>query len=148
MSSEDSEDSEMEEVKVSTFPKPQTYHLPHKNEGDYLLHRADRLRKRRTFLSSTSHNNHLPYSQLLSLIHTLQASLIAFDADNTTLLLKQAHLQLLNHDVYSDLMSQVTRQLLDNLSAKQRLQDCLLQSHDTARYGDQAADNGEALFMR
>lgn len=35
-----------EEFKASTPQKPS----PLKKEGDYLLHRADRLRKRRTFI--------------------------------------------------------------------------------------------------
>ena len=49
--SSDEEASMMEEVKISTPTKPS----PLKKEGDYLLHRADRLRKRRTFIQSTKH---------------------------------------------------------------------------------------------
>jgi hypothetical protein len=44
-----------EEIKTGTPQKPS----PLKKEGDYLLHRADRLRKRRTFISSTK--NQLSY---------------------------------------------------------------------------------------
>ena len=47
-----------EEFKASTPLKPS----PLKKEGDYLLHRADRLRKRRAFIQSTK--THLPFDQL------------------------------------------------------------------------------------
>ena len=75
-----------EEFKAST-PQKQS---PLKKEGDYLLHRADRLRKRRTFIQSSKHQ--LSFDQLQSVIKDLQHKLISFDADNTTLILKQAKL--------------------------------------------------------
>ena len=97
-----------EEFKASTSLKAS----PLKKEGDYLLHRADRLRKRRTFIQSTK--TQLPFDQLQTIIKDLQLNLLSFDADNTTLILKQAKLQrdLSKYDVFDTLMSRVTHPLL------------------------------------
>ena len=109
-----------EEVKAS--PTKQTAKV--RNEGEYMQHRADKLRKRRGFQAgSRAKHEKMPFEQLEHQILHLQNKLAAYDAVQATLKIKQAKLQMdLNQlEVFDILMSDVTLDLLDNLHSKQLL---------------------------